>query len=63
MGILTQHLTTDSTQEQQEVAEEKKEDETLDHVEALAREIYGLLRQRLETEKERHGFSYYNRGI
>ncbi|WP_445247275.1 hypothetical protein, partial [Microcoleus sp. OTE_8_concoct_300] len=43
-----------------ETKEEKKEEEQkTDKVETLAREIYGLLRQRLEIERERHGF-YYN---
>jgi len=43
-----------------ETKEEKKDEEqTTDKVEILAREIYGLLRQRLEIERERHGF-YYN---
>ncbi|MEG3983366.1 hypothetical protein QUA08_21635, partial [Microcoleus sp. T3B2] len=42
-----------------ETKEEKKEEElTTDKVEILAREIYPLLRQRLEIERERHGFYY-----
>jgi hypothetical protein len=42
-----------------EAAEKKPENKQTDRVEALAREIYSLLRQRLEIEKERYG-SYYS---
>ncbi len=45
--------------EKQEKTQEQKDFSAA--FEALAREIYALLRQRLEVEKERHGFYYSGR--
>lgn len=45
-----------------EATQKESEKEQTDCVEALAREIYSLLRQRLEIERERYG-SYYSHSL
>jgi hypothetical protein len=49
-----------SSQESVEQDENKYEENVLDHLDALAREIYTLVRQRLEIERERHHGLYYS---
>ena len=56
-GVLANNLPTISSIDK--AAEKEPEKKQTDRVEALAREIYSLLRQRLEIEKERYG-SYYS---
>jgi predicted Mrr-cat superfamily restriction endonuclease len=59
LGMTSAEISPKNGQQKEDKKEEKNQN---DQVEMLAREIYTLVRQRFEIERERHG-SYYDRRL